>query len=443
MDKKLRSNKNKIKRLGKASVFLVGGTYLLSVASYGISNINNTLQRDYYEVVYQTKSLYKSVATGDLENINYDFLSKIKSIRIDMFDADYFDNLVYFTNLDAIEICNAELLTDENIELLNCLPLKEISLFFDKNYVLNNIDKKFDLDRFIDKRCIKNIAFNNSLASDEIDSIIFFEYLDNYKNCSVDFIKYEPLNDALDEIIEDLDLTDEEDDYNNLVKISNYVINHVHYDENVLNYTEKHQYITPFSSVYWDLLKYNKKTLSTVVSNRDNADKSAVCSNYADFTLALSIKGNIKSDTLTGKYNLQDHSWNVVEIKDNDNVNYYYLDTTWCDSNDIIKDKINNYDIDSSELLIDINSDEGQSYKPNKEYDKFYDSHIFRSNMNNIYATRTNQIKVFGFNALYSILIYEGIEGLKLIKQLISNKLQMRKLKPNKEKKDKEKKKRK
>ena len=446
-----------LKKIRNASIVLVGGTYILSSTMYGFNNVNKTIERDFYEIYYQTDDLFDALANDDLEHIDYDALSKVKSIRIDMVNANSFDNLKYFTNLNKIEICNSQLLTDKDIELLNYLPLEEINLYFDRNYVLKNINNKFDLNRFRDKKNINAIDFNNSTSSEEIDSIIFFEYLKNYENCNCKFIKYELLNDSLNKIIENLELKPIENDMDNLLKIVQYVSKHIHYDQDILDYNQKHSIMLPFCSEYWKLYDYNNKTISKVVSNNYDSDKPAICTNYSDYTLALCIKGKITSNSISGLYKNDEHSWNVVNINDySDNLFFpntytYYLDTTWFDSNIDLKHKTDDYLEDKSynelkdiksKILITMNSDLSSDYIIDEDYDDYFNDNIVKSDINNIYGTRINQLRVFGFNALYSLLTYEGLSGIYILTQYLKKRKKIRDLKPEKkvkEKKNKEK----
>ena len=416
-----------LKRVGIGSIVVVGGTYILSSTAYGFTRINNTIERDYYEIRYQTDDLFDAVANEDLERIDYDSLSKVKSIRIDMINANYFSNLKYFINLEKIEICNSQLLTDENIEQLNYLPLKEINLYFDRNYILKNMDKKFDLNRFRDKKNIKNITFNNSTNSDEIEGIIFYEYFENYDHLAVDFIKYEPLNDALNRVIEELDLEDCENETENVFKIAEYMANHMHYDREILDYTKEHKNISIFKyDLYKRLKKYNEKT-------------SCVCTNYTDLGLALLIKSNIKGNSVDGKYKESAHAWNFANIDGHD----CYIDFTRLGVNDELKDTLQRYQEDKNEvdynllkenMIIDLYEIESDNYRPDKDFYNYKDyTNTIKSDINNIYGTRDNQIKVFVFNALWSLLVFEGVQAGFTLKKFIKEKIRLRANKPKKE----------
>lgn len=442
-----------LKKIRNATVVLVGGTYIISGIGYGFGNVNKTLERDYYEIVYDTDDLFEAVSNSDLENINYNALKNITSLRIDMSNSNYFNNLKYFNRLNKIEICNSQLLTDKDIELLNSLPLDEISLYFDRNYVLKNINNKFDLNRFRDKKIIKNITFNSSKASEEIDGIILLQYLDNYEYCNVEFIKYELINNSLDKVINDLDLSDRPNDFNNLLKIVHYVSKHVHYDQEILEYTKEHSYNLPTTKLYWKLLDYNNKSISKVVSNLEDYDKAGICTNYADFTLALCIKANICCNSVSGKYNDAEHSWNVVDITDYSNelnpiTDTYYLDTTWFDTKDDLKHTTEEYlNNTSNEDLIDLKNSLlisrdaylCSSYSINREYNSYFTDELDKNTIDNIYGTRVNQLRVFGFNALYSLLVYEGLTGLYAINQYMKKRNMIKELKPDKSKKKKDK----
>ena len=439
---KLKAFKKTIKRIGIGGCVLVGGTYILSSMAYGFTSINNTIERDYYEIKYHTDDLFDAVSNEDLERIDYDALGKITSIRIDMIDAKYFSNLKYFTNLEKIEICNSQLLTDENIEQLNYLPLKEINLYFDRNYVLKNIDKKFDLNRFANKKSIKNITFNNSTNSDEIEGIIFYEYLENYDHLAVDFIKYEPLNDALDKVIDDLELTDCEDETEQVYKVAEYMVDHMHYDEEILDYTKQHKTITVFQyNLYKKLQKYNEKTLSRVVSNNPDSDKSCVCVNYSDLGLALLIKSGIKGNSVDGEYNSAAHAWNYANIDGHE----CYIDFTRLDTSDNLKDTLHryneygrkaDYDLLNENVIIDFYNLESDKYSPNRDfYDYLAYNQTIKSDINNIYGTRDNQVKIFVFNALWSLLLYEGTCASLTLIRYIKEKIRIRANKPKKEKK--------
>lgn len=85
-----------LKKIRNATVVLVGGTYIISGIGYGFGNVNKTLERDYYEIVYDTDDLFEAVSNSDLENINYNALKNITSLRIDMSNSNYFNNLKYF-----------------------------------------------------------------------------------------------------------------------------------------------------------------------------------------------------------------------------------------------------------------------------------------------------------------------------------------------------------
>lgn len=410
--------------------FSIAGAYGITGATYGFNNLNKTLIRDYESIRYNKTKLVNHINENDLSNSDYSKLDKICFMRLDMSKERDLYYLKYFSNLKYIEIYNAQYLTDLEIEEINKSSALEINLYYDRTYVLKNIREKFDMSRFENKSKIKTIKFTDNTNNPEIDSIILFEYLTNYEDMNLDINKYELLNEKLDKIIDELDLDLETyNNIDNLLKITNYVLNKIEYDEKIQKYNREHNRMYSITPIYRKTVKYNEKSLSSILNT--DGEVSGICTNYADMILALSLKGNVCVNTVKGELNDDGHTWNVALFKDCE----FYFDPTWLDSGEEFSNLLQNYlksqtDEDFNKLLnyfvIDFNSDRGKNYIPDQDIEYYISDESKKFDKTFIYGTNVSQKSIL-LNSLNGFLAYEALCIIVIISEIINRKLRARK----------------
>lgn len=436
--KKNKKNKWKIRlgRIGRLSTIFLGGSYILSCFSCGIKTVNKTISCDMHSIIYDMDYLTSDMHSRDINDLRINQMSSINTLKIDMSNTDSLSFLCYYTDLKSIEISNAQELTNEDIEFINFSNIKEIYLFFDRETVLNKLDEGFDLDRFKNKLYIKNVDFIERESpkdgiirdSKEINSIIFFEYLRNYKDCKLEFLKYSRLNDELNHIAEAIDANAYDNTIDKLFEIVDYITNRLEYDEEVSKSNNKDNKLSlkEKKKITDKVDNYNTNSLTSGIASNYSKVNSAICTNYSDALLALGIKEGLNIHSVKGECNGDGHAWNVINFG-----GYYYLiDLTNFDTLKKEMDLIREYRLDSTQenyekllhsLLITVNM-ESLSY-----YDSYYnlmdyvEPTLKENSESNLYGTNLNKYGVLVHNGLLSLGLYcllcLGVVGIEIIKQ--------------------------
>ena len=241
--------------------------------------------------------------------------------------------LIKCPNLKTLNIFNSELLTDEDIELINNSNLENIVLSFDYKNIRKGRENKFDISRFK-----KDIVINNSLYSflDDLDQLLFYNYFIN-KNDDMFIDKnnlesIKSMDNYLNNIIEEYDINNDKDDKEKVLLISDYICSTLSYDKEVSdsikeytnNLIEKNSYEPTEKSV-----EYNYNSISSIV-NQDSEKKDGICINYASLFDIMCYKTGVKSRKVEGidtTVNIG-HAWNIVYIDGNKE----FVDLTFFDN---------------------------------------------------------------------------------------------------------------
>ena len=271
--------------------------------------------------------------------------SLVTTLKLDMSNLnDSKDMISNCPCLKYVEIHNAQRIDDEMFELLNNQGLEEIHLIFNKQEVLKQVStkQKFDLNRFNNKSIIKSVRFSSNEDNIELDSFIFLNYLYNYDDCNLEFIKYKYLDSIIEDIAAYLDLNyNYPEDMMNLIKIVNVEREYLKYDEEIYNYShtvDMESNADKDKTLYNKIEHYNKESLSSIL-DLDKAELAdhkrqinGICSNYQAFFTALCIKANIECYPICGTYTDTEHSaphsWNLIQLYDE----YFLVDVTRFDS---------------------------------------------------------------------------------------------------------------
>ena len=404
-------------RLSRLTAIFVGGSYFLSGLTYGFGNVNKTFKCDFNSYDYDMDYLTLDMDSRDINDLRIEEMIKFDTLKVDMAHSNNLQYLNYYVSLKSIEISNAQLLTDEDIKALNYSNISEIYLFFDRDSTINKLDEGFDLNRFKNKSFIKNIEFQNKKTPDnsivsysnELDSIIFFEYLKNYEDCKFKFIKYTKLNDELNHIIDISDENTYDTQIEYLFSIVDYICDHMEYDKEIKESSNKESNsILKKRYINKKLDSYNKYSLSKGIVKNTKKITSAVCTNYADALSALSIKKGFNVHTVTGTCKGYGHAWNIIDLG-----GYYYLiDLTNYEkinkTCNLIKNYRSNptqenYEAILSSLLIMINSESLNYFNSSLNILDYVEPKVQENSKDNIYGTNENK---------YSAAIHNGVLAL-------------------------------
>ena len=407
-NKKNKKNKWKIRlgRISRLSAIFLGGSYIISCFSYGIKTVDKTISCDLHSIVYDMDYLTSDIKSRDINDLRIDEMSDINTLKIDMANTSHLSFLSYYTDLKSIEISNAQELTDEDIEFINYSNIKEIYLFFDRETVLNRLDEGFDLNRFKNKSYIKNVDFINRKSpkdgiirdSDEINSIVFFEYLRNYDDCNLDFLKYSKLNDELNHIVQVIDTNTYNNSIDKLFETVEYITEHLEYDEEVNRYNNKDNKFTikEKKNITDKIDNYNTHSISSALTNDYSKVNSAICTNYSDALLALGIKEGLSIHAVKGECEEDGHAWNVINFG-----GYYYLiDLTDFDKIKNEVDLIKQYRLEPTQenyenvlhsLLITVNMESLAYYNSYYNLMDYVEPKLKENSTNNLYGTNINK----------------------------------------------------
>lgn len=424
--KKLKLNLQNMKIFAS---FVLGGAYLTSCFAGGFSNVNKTIQNAYYEIVYDSDELMDPKYNNNYSNIDYDAMSKVRILTIDMAEIHDLYYLKYYTNLECLQIYNAQELSQLNIDEINQSSAFEINLLFSKSDVIKDMKSHFDMSRFANKKFIKNVSFFDICEKEELDNLILLTYLTNYDGCDIDIYKYEDLNNKLNEIINSFNFHEgKETNILNMFEIVNYVLNELKYDEDVSKYIHSDDKNLKMEKI---IDKYNENTLSIIFDeDKDKENGNAICVNYANLFQILLIKSGFEAYTMYGKAQNISHAWNLVNFHGD----YFYMDLTSLDNkaSDYFE-SLNKYNSDNnsanlsavaSMIFMDLNQ---------KSYTPFFDYTIYcrdeQQSVGKFYAYD----KIYGTNkslsenwlkgTKYGIILYVMLVIYVIGKEIISTEL--------------------
>lgn len=333
----------------KTNFFIKVGALMLSVSlfsgtfSYYYSWINNldkivSVSSDVREEIYRHGDGKMYIETKDGTRVSYekmdqdlniteDQLSKVNTLSIDMTKNNDLSFLKYCDNLEWIIIKNSELLTENDLEVLNSMNNLTVSLDMKMKEVVFNKD-------LIDFSKLNNCKVNLELSvfdlsfRGEIGEYIlwdFSKYLPSNVTCcaqrfpDIDNKKYEEINEKIEDFIDTIDFSDAVTEEDKFLRIVEAVVSHIKFDEMILQQAEGASDRTTY---------YNENLLSSVLN--DSLETEGVCANYVALLSAVCYKLGIESyyisashkDTNTG------HAWNLVKLDGN----YKYVDLTIADS---------------------------------------------------------------------------------------------------------------
>ena len=289
-------------------------------------------------------------------NLTKENLSKLKELKIDLRCNENLEILKIIQNLEVLNIENAQLLSDNDIILINNLKVKNINLSFNLREVNKNRENSFDLKKFKDKNIKVHIEEKNGYS--EVDYVIFINYLKNYSIDNIieveNYFKYKKIDDILNKIVESLKIKENISMDEKILIISNYIINKIQYQKELTD--ELAEY-------------YNEKTLSSILIDQDKEIVNGICINYASLFDILSYKTNIKSRMISGieEKSQLGHAWNVIYDGDEKR----YLDLTFDDKDLVLRSWLFNYYVNSDIVSIE----EIINNIKEKMYEKIDDSH--------------------------------------------------------------------
>ena len=328
-----------------------------------VIKVNNHIRDKFYNEEQISDNSYEDTSMT-LERLNV-----IKGVTMNL-KYDSIDDVYHaFNDLSTVEIYNAQLLTDDDIDIINKAGTETIKLHFDYKEVLANREEHFDLSRFDNKPVVYYQCKN------EYQIMVLREYLDYMDNKYDQFIGmlddqqvsegyiYNNMYEDVTDIYNSLFIEDDMDDYEKIYIILKYLSDTYSYDPDVADVTTLREQKRDY---------YNKYPVSSMIYSDSHY---AICQNYAVLFDLLAYKAGVKSRVVSGeKSDGNSHAWNVVEI---DGKRYFvdptnttkiklsvmkeYMDTTQ-DYNDLIMKKI---------VLSEV-SDEYKNYKVRENIDELF-----------------------------------------------------------------------
>lgn len=308
--------------------------------------------------VYSSKGLNDSITFSDLKKLNSE-LSINVTTNEDLSFLNYCNNLkslsILFNNNSKIADLNSitELPNLENLSIVNFLSndtyyinetngkfilnspkLKSLNLNFcgiDPAIInkLNNIQMLSinslchpeDID-FYNLKKLNTVVLNGGLYDDPI-------YLDDnmintLKNCNIniainnnsDYTLSDEMkiNEQLNNIVATLPINGKSSDHDKLNAVLYYVLSIYNYDPDVIDNNQ---------DIDYDKYYNNGKLYGALTRN------NIICGNYSAIMQALLNRVGMNTHLLESS----NHSWNMVKV----NSEYYYVDATWLDEEEMIK----------------------------------------------------------------------------------------------------------
>lgn len=293
------------------------------------------------------------------EIYSYDDLKHLTELHIGIVDYKDYDFLNYMPNLEKLTIENSstynvlDIVDGSNFTKPISISLSENDIYGTFNqekygflesvpYIENlyisaiNVDSTFLQSLKNVHNLDFNIAYNTNFHYEDLtyldglnlrgkpyDISIYFsnEILGILKenNVNVTYDNYEKVkevNNKIDDIIADLNISNSSTDIEKLNAIISYILENYEYDSDIAELIRENKmensYNTPF---------YANGMLTAIFEKN-----TQICGNYAAITTALSNRVGLDVyNTMSSN-----HGWNIVKIGDY----YYYLDTAWMDQID-------------------------------------------------------------------------------------------------------------
>lgn len=262
------------------------------------------------------------------ELITEESLQKVSFLEIDLKENKDISILTKMSNLETVSIENPNLLTDEDIIILNQISVDKILL----NYSIEDI-----LKINVNNNNLKNLKTNTKILvtyADELEEQIVYTFLKNLPgnfSCdNLDYEKLDKLNDKLDLLIGEIDFTNAVSESDKAMKILEKVLSYIKYDEDILIYLENHDYVEEGSFIDNKVTYYNDFFLSSVLDT-EQEEAYGVCANYSALFTIMCYKQGIESHYIYGNVAGSDlaHAWNLIKVDGE----YKYVDLTNLDPN--------------------------------------------------------------------------------------------------------------
>lgn len=404
VSKFFKKKRNYLKLVGSIAC----GAYIMTGMRIGFTTLNDTIKNDYYTFVYDVDDdLIEPLLNEDYSSINTSKFAKIDVLSVDMARVGDMQFLDYCTNLEKLEIKNAQLLTDSHIDCLNQADIKEYHFFFDRNYVLGHMAEGADFSELLHPEYIKTISFMDNICQEELDSIILEKYLNSLYTLDTVDSKYNFVYSQLTDMVKNLSLDQNDSELMKFLDISNYVVDYLYYDPEIRQYLENNSDVNKFNKEYKKIKQYNQKSLTAVVGNHNSVSTPAICANYSSLLSALCIQNNIEIYRISGTLNGSNHAWNMVKFQDN----YYYVDLTQLDLLDGYHNIVNNYKNELSysnvcnlinALLIPLDSELASHYATNDNIEQMKTQMVMPAKDNNFFGTLIDSRKEIQWYLLLS-----------------------------------------
>lgn len=333
----------------KTNFFIKVGALMLSVSlfsgtfSYYYSWINNldkivSVSSDVREGIYRKGDGKMYIETKDGAIVSYekmdqdlniteDQLSKVNTLSIDMAKNNDLSFLKHCDNLEWIIISNGELLTENDLEILNSMDNLIVNLDVQMKEIIFN-KELIDFSKLNNCKVNLQLLVSDSSFRGEIGEYMLWDFSNSLPanvSCSsrsfpkIDTEKYNVINQKLEDFIDTIDFSNTVTEEDKFLKIVEAIVSHIQYDSIVDNQEEG----------AWDrTLYYNENLLSSVFN--DNLEAEGVCINYVALLSAVCYKLGIESYHVSAKEPeaKAGHAWNLVKLDGN----YKYVDLTVADA---------------------------------------------------------------------------------------------------------------
>lgn len=309
------------------------GGILGGVLSY-LSNLERVVMvsQDTRESMYRDNWYFNSDDYDALQDTDLGVTTKalddMYTLNLDARKTIDFSFLAHCTHLKVLFISNAQDLTDDALETISSYSDLKVHLTFS----ISAISK---CKQSIHLSLLKGM--NVTLHSDavrDLDEYLFYVYLKRQNHSfvtSIDVEKYEKIDEKINALLGKIDFNDAFNETDVLLKLIAFVGNYIEYDSVVsanLDYEK--------GSVEDVLVHdYNREAISFIL-NSDEREVSGICCNYVALLSALCYKMGIESYYVAGSRadGSRRHAWNLVGVDGN----YYFVDVTRIDNNDVLKD---------------------------------------------------------------------------------------------------------
>lgn len=208
-----------------------------------VAKVNTTVRNQLYQYeILNYEDFFNSykVAGDEDRFVTVESLEELEYLTIDIRAGFNLNDLKKCPNIKELKIKYAELLTDEDINTINDTNIEKVLLEFDIQNLCLKREDKFDVSRI--KKDV--VISNNVLFSiDDLESLIFLNYLDNYDISMFEspekYENYIEMDNKLNDIYNSLKINNSMTDKEKILLISNYICNNLDYDSIVSNKTSE------------------------------------------------------------------------------------------------------------------------------------------------------------------------------------------------------------